>query len=92
MKLLTSTLGRALGAQHAHVPRRQLAWHLRHSRRCWGFTAPRNSAGGGGEPDIDWEQETSIFKKRTLKPSQLEALRNLEASQLEVGRVRLRQG
>ena len=38
-----------------------------------------------GEPD--WEQEMSIFKRRTLKPSQLEALRKLEAEKVDVGRV-----
>ena len=36
----------------------------------------------------DWEQEMSIFKRRTLKPSQLEALRKLEAEKVDVGRVR----
>lgn len=29
----------------------------------------------------------SIFKKRTMKPSQLEALRKLEAGKVDVGRV-----
>lgn len=39
------------------------------------------------EREPDWEQEMSIFKKRTLKPSQLETLRMLEEQQVEVGRV-----
>lgn len=35
----------------------------------------------------DWDVEMSIFKKRTLKPSQLEALRKLEEEKNDVGRV-----
>lgn len=38
----------------------------------------------------DWEQEMSIFKQRTLKPSQLEALRKMEAEKVDVGRVSVR--
>ena len=36
----------------------------------------------------NWDEEMSIFKKRTLKPSQLEALRKLEEEKVDVGRVR----
>lgn len=39
-----------------------------------------------GEPN--WDEEMSIFKKRTLKPSQLEALRKLEEEKVDIGRVR----
>lgn len=35
----------------------------------------------------DWEREMSIFKKRTMKPSQLEALRRFEEKKVDVGRV-----
>jgi hypothetical protein len=46
-----------------------------------------------GESDPDWEEEMSIFKKRTLKPSQLETLRKFEGEMgLEVGRVGSVQG
>jgi hypothetical protein len=40
------------------------------------------------EEEPDWETEMSIFKKRTLKPSQMEALRKLEEDKVDVGRVR----
>ena len=40
------------------------------------------------EEEPDWETEMSIFKKRTLKPSQMEALRKLEEGKVDVGRVR----
>ena len=40
------------------------------------------------EEEPDWEAEMSIFKKRTLKPSQMEALRKLEEGKVDVGRVR----
>ena len=46
----------------------------------------KSSAADDVEPD--WEEEMSIFKKRTLKPSQLEALRKLEEEKVDVGRVR----
>lgn len=36
----------------------------------------------------DWDAEMSIFKKRTLKPSQLEALRKLEEDSVSSGKVR----
>ena len=39
------------------------------------------------EDEPDWETEMSIFKKRTLKPSQMEALRKLEEGKVDVGRV-----
>lgn len=40
------------------------------------------------EEEPDWETEMSIFKKRTLRPSQMEALRKLEEGKVDVGRVR----
>ena len=48
--------------------------------------AGRPRAEAGAEPEPDWDAEMSIFKKRTLKPAQLETLRKLE-EQVEVGRV-----
>lgn len=39
--------------------------------------------------DRDWDTEMSIFKKRTLKPNQLEALRKLEEDSVSSGKVRL---
>ncbi|KAL4518116.1 hypothetical protein Ndes2526A_g01433 [Nannochloris sp. 'desiccata'] len=39
------------------------------------------------EEEPDWETEMSIFKKRTLRPSQMEALRKLEEGKVDVGRV-----
>lgn len=44
-------------------------------------------AQGYDTQEPDWEEEMSIFKRRTLKPSQLEALRKLEAEKVDVGRV-----
>lgn len=39
------------------------------------------------QEEPDWETEMSIFKKRTLKPSQMEALRKLEEGKVDIGRV-----
>lgn len=39
------------------------------------------------ENDPDWDTEMSIFKKRTLKPNQLEALRKLEEDSVSSGKV-----
>lgn len=48
------------------------------------------SRGSDGIEDTEpnWDEEMSIFKRRTLKPSQLEALRKLEEEKVDVGRVR----
>lgn len=40
------------------------------------------------DEDPDWATEMSIFKKRTLKPNQLEALRKLEEESVSSGNVR----
>ena len=44
-------------------------------------------ASNAEDVEPDWETEMSIFKKRTLKPSQMEALRKLEEEKVDVGRV-----
>ena len=51
-------------------------------RRCHA----RVHASSDGELSADWEQEMSIFKKRTLAPNQLETLRTIEAT-VDVGKV-----
>ena len=40
-----------------------------------------------GEQEPNWDEEMSIFKKRTLKPNQLEALRRLEEEKVASGKV-----
>ncbi len=53
---------------------------------CRQFRAHAGKDADDEEPN--WETEMSIFKKRTLKPSQMEALRKLEEDKVDVGRVR----
>ena len=40
-----------------------------------------------GEEEPNWDEEMSIFKKRTLKPNQLAALRRLEEEKVASGKV-----
>lgn len=44
--------------------------------------------GKDGQSDAVWEEEMSIFKKRSLKPSQLASLRTFEASSATEGSVK----
>lgn len=75
-KLAIISIGNAHCARsRAHaVPRRLLRVHSA-------------AEGSGDDPEPDWEQEMSIFKKRTLAPSQMAALRKLEEEKNDVGRV-----
>lgn len=41
------------------------------------------------EDEPDWDQEMSIFKKRTLRPNQLASLRKLEEEKVKSGKVRM---
>lgn len=41
------------------------------------------------ENEPDWDQEMSIFKKRTLRPNQLASLRKLEEEKVTSGKVRM---
>ena len=52
--------------------------HRRHQARVHASTH--------GELSADWDEEMSIFKKRTLAPNQLETLRTIEAT-VDVGKV-----
>jgi hypothetical protein len=64
--------GRHAGAgRHAAAPRE--------CRRRW-------VARAGVDDDAEWEKEMSIFKQRTMRPNQLETLRELEAK-VNVGKV-----
>ena len=73
---------------------RPLLHQERHHRLIRGVR-PRNlrtsatirAQGSDADLNIDWENETLLFKQRTLKPGQLETLRNLSAEQLQLGRV-----
>jgi hypothetical protein len=67
------------------------SWHTHSSIRRAYPIQPRqcrvHAKNDGHEEEPDWETEMSIFKKRTLKPSQMEALRKLEEGKVDVGRV-----
>lgn len=39
------------------------------------------------DAEPDWEEEMSIFKKRSIKPNQLAVLRKIEEEKVDVGRV-----
>ncbi len=48
---------------------------------------PRVAAAEDAPPPPDWDAELSIFRRRTLKPNQLEALRLAAEARVDVGRV-----
>lgn len=58
--------------------------HRGKARKC----VVRRVSAQEGDLEADWEQEMSIFKARTLKPSQLEVQAKLAAEKVDVGRVR----
>lgn len=64
--------------------------HSHCARRSSQLIAKRSvcvKASNAEDLEPDWETEMSIFKKRTMKPSQMEALRKLEEEKVDVGRV-----
>ena len=63
----------------AHCVRHRLH-HSRHQKY-------RTNSTNADDAEPNWDEEMSIFKKRTLKPSQMEALRKLEEEKVDVGRV-----
>jgi hypothetical protein len=63
--------------------KKHVAEHRASSRRYFGSIRCNAS-----DEDPDWDAEMSIFKKRTLKPNQLEALRKLEEESVSSGNVR----
>jgi hypothetical protein len=50
-----------------------------------GYTCAVKAVDRDAEPD--WEEEMSIFKKRSIKPNQLAVLRKIEEEKVDVGRV-----
>jgi len=83
---MVGTSGRAMALHHFTLP--LLKPFLRaHYSPSLSRKSPRIIRAEVREGEPDWEAEMSIFKKRTMKPSQLEALRKLEAGKVDVGRV-----
>ena len=70
--------------QPCHTWRSMPVWRGLNSRRC--STLSPHALGDPAPPD--WDAEMSIFRKRTLKPSQLETIRHLE-EEVDIGKVRL---
>jgi hypothetical protein len=73
----------SLGNAHSARPRA----HTISRRQLRVISAAEGAGSSGDDLEPDWEQEMSIFKKRTLAPSQMEALRKLEEEKVDVGRV-----